>query len=41
VRLEATAVSVIVGELEKLQEKVGQWCHSTCQREGRRRGSSR
>jgi hypothetical protein len=40
-RPEATAASVIVGELEKLQEKAGQWCHSTRQREGRRRGSSR
>jgi hypothetical protein len=41
VRLEATIASVIVGELEKLQEKAGQWCHSTRQREGRRIGESR
>jgi hypothetical protein len=41
VRLEATAASVIVRELEKLQEKVGQWCHSMRQREGRRIGESR
>jgi hypothetical protein len=41
VRLEATAALVIVGELEKLQENAGQWCHSTRQREGRRIGESR
>jgi hypothetical protein len=40
-RLEATAASVVVEELEKLQEKAWQWCHSTRQREGRRIGESR
>jgi hypothetical protein len=41
VRLEATAASVVVGELGKLHEKGGTKYHSTLQREGRRRGSSR
>jgi hypothetical protein len=41
VRLEATAASVVVGELGKLREKGGAKYHSTLQREGRRRGSSR
>jgi hypothetical protein len=36
VRLEATAASVVVGELEKLREKAGQGYQSTFQREGRR-----
>jgi hypothetical protein len=29
VRLETTTASVVVVELEKLQEKAGQWFHST------------
>jgi hypothetical protein len=41
VRLEAMTASVIIGELKKLQEKAGQWCHSTRQREGRRIGELR
>jgi hypothetical protein len=41
VRLETTTASAVVGELEKLQEKAGQRCHSTRQREGRRLGGSR
>jgi hypothetical protein len=41
VRLETTMASVVVGELEKLQEKTGKRCHSTRQREGRRLGGSR
>jgi hypothetical protein len=41
VRLEATAASVVIRELEKLREKAGQGYQSTLQREGRRRGSSR
>jgi hypothetical protein len=41
VRLETTTASVVVGELEKLQEKEGQWCHSMRQREGRIIGESR
>jgi hypothetical protein len=41
VRLGTTTASVVVGELEKLQEKAGQRCHSTCQKEGRRLGGSR
>jgi hypothetical protein len=39
--LEATAASVVVGELEKLREKAGQGYESMLQREGRRLGSSR
>jgi hypothetical protein len=41
VRPEATAASVVVGELGKLREKGGANYHSTLQREGRRRGGSR
>jgi hypothetical protein len=40
-RLETTAASVIVGELEMLQKKAGKKYHSTLQRERRWRGSSR
>jgi hypothetical protein len=40
-RLEMTAASVIVGELEILREKAGQGCYSTRPREGRRLGGSR
>jgi hypothetical protein len=39
--LESTVASVIIGELEILREKVGQWCYSTCPRGGRRLGGSR
>jgi hypothetical protein len=39
-RLEMTAASVIVGELEMLQKKGGEKYHSTLQRERRWRGSS-
>jgi hypothetical protein len=40
-RLETTAASVIVGELEILREKAGQGCDSTLLREGKRLGGSR
>jgi hypothetical protein len=39
--LETTTASVVVGEFEKLQEKAGQRCYSTRQREGRRLGGLR
>jgi hypothetical protein len=40
-RLEITAASVIVGELEMLQMKAGQRCYSMRPREGRRLGGLR
>jgi hypothetical protein len=41
VRLETTAASVVVGVLEKLQQRARKGCQSTRQREGRRFGGSR
>jgi hypothetical protein len=40
-RLETMAASVLIGELEILQEKVGRGYQSTLHREGRRLGGSR
>jgi hypothetical protein len=40
-RLESTAASVIVGELEILREKAGQGCYLMRPRGGRRLGGSR